>query len=333
MNTLTTGIAFVLAAALACGPAAANDSSGFQGTGGIELSANNDVQMTSEDLYISPTEIRVSYVFRNVTDHPVTTMVVFPFPDLDLSEGLTASNWAFPVKSANFLNFKVWVDDRPAKPTLERRAFFKGRDVTQEVAAAGALDIVPWRDGAYESETAALAKPALERLRRDGLLADGEDPDTPQWQLRTRYFWTQTFPPGRDVKVRLTYRPFVGRALIGKTGTIDGRTVVGNLVGERATGGDRYCLDEGTRRALAAAARRGTNIEDVAELEYVLITARNWRGPIGRFRLTIDKGAPQSIISLCWHGLRRTGPTTFTATANDFVPAHDIDLLIFNPPH
>lgn len=312
------------------GPAHANDSTGFQGTTGIELAPTSDISMVSEDLAISPTLIRVAYVFRNVTDHPVSTLVVFPLPDLDLSQGLTAPNWAFPAAGANFLDFKIWVDGKPIAPTLERRAFFKGRDVTREVEAAGALGLAPWLDGAYERQTAALPAAALDRLRRDGLIAEGEDPDTPQWQLRLRYFWNQTFPAGATVRVRHTYRPFVGRALIGKVGDIDGRGVVGRLVGGRSETADRYCLDDGTRRALAAAEKRKSLSGDVAELEYILTTARNWRGPIGHFHLTIDKGAPDNIVSLCWPGLRKTGPTTFEWTGTGFTPSRDIALLIFN---
>ena len=317
-------------AALAALPAVANDSSGFEGTTGIELSSTDAVGMDSEDLFVSPRLIRVDYVFRNVTDHPVQSLVVFPFPDLDLSAGLTAPNWAFPAEGTNFLDFKVWVDGRPVAPTLERRAFFKGRDVTDEVKAAGALDLAPWREGAYDRQVAALAPAAVEALRKAGLIAPGEDPDTPQWQLRTRYFWPQTFPARSEVRISHSYRPFVGRTLIGKAEAIDGHTVVGRLVGEPPGAGDRYCLDPSTRRALGAAERRGTLSGDVAEIEYILLTARNWRGPIGRFHLTVDKGAPDNVVSLCWSGLRKTGPTTFESTIGNFVPSRDLDIVIFN---
>ena len=66
------------------------------------------------------------------------------------------------------------------------------------------------------------------------------------------------------------------------------------------------------------------------ELDYILTTARNWRGPIGRFHLTIDKGDPKGILSLCWNGLKKTGPTVFESTLTDFVPDRDIKLVIFS---
>ena len=328
-------LAAILAAAILLPPdlAAANDSTGFQGTTGIELSATGDIRMVSEDLRIGLDEIRVSYVFRNVSDYPVETMVVFPLPDLDLSRGLTEPNWAFPSGSHDFLNFRLWIDDRPLTPTLERRAFYRGQDVTREVEAAGALDLAPWKPGAYDDQAKALPASALERLRSAGLIQEGEERNTPQWQLRNRYFWRQTFPVGTEVRVRHIYKPFLGSALIGKAAEVDGRKVVGRFIGEeRNPGGDRYCLDDGTRRALAAAQSRNpkeTMPFGAAEIEYILTTARNWRGAIGSFHLTLDKGAPENILSLCWNGLKKTGPTTFESTIAGFVPDRDIRLLIF----
>ncbi len=334
-----TGLGFplsvVLAAALLLVPslAAANDSTGFQGTTGIELSTTDDIRMISEDLWIGLDEIRVSYVFHNVSNHPVQTLVVFPLPDLDLSQGLTGPNLAFPSANQDFLNFRLWVDDRPLAPTLERRAFHQGQEVTRELEATGALELVPWKRGGYDEQAQKISPSALDRLRHAGLILEGEDANTPQWLLRTRYFWQQTFPAGAEVRIRHAYKAFVGRALLGKATEVTGRTVVGRISGDgKKDEGNRYCLDGGTRRALAAVQSRNPEEAmpfDAAEIEYILTTARNWRGPIGRFHLTLDKGQPENVLSLCWNGLKKTGPTTFESTIANFVPDHDIRLLIF----
>ena len=69
------------------------------------------------------------------------------------------------------------------------------------------------------------------------------------------------------------------------------------------------------------------------ETDFVLKTARNWKGPIGRFHLTIDKLKPDNLISLCWDGdLKKTGPTTFESTRENFAPAGDIKLLVLETP-
>jgi len=321
---------FLLPWMLTALPAQANDSSGFQGTSGIALSQNSDVRMVSEDLYISPGEIRVEYVFRNITDHPVETLVAFPLPDLDLSAGISAPNWIFPAQGPNFLDFKLWVDGRPVAPALERRAIFHGKDVTEILARAGALDLAPWLPGAYEKQTKAMPRQVLDRLHREGLLAEDEDPDMPQWILRAKYFWTQQFPAGADVRIRHTYKPFAGHALVENADGIDGRKTVGRLLGDRPADDDRYCLDTGTRKALKMASHGSKRLLDAVEIEYILTTARNWLGPIGRFHLTIDKAAAGDVASLCWPGLRKTGPTTFEATSDNFTPDRDIKLLLFH---
>lgn len=326
-------LALALLLPLGATPAAANSSTGFQGTGGIELTKTDSIEMRSEDLWIGLDEIRISYVFRNVGDRPVETLVAFPLPDLDLARGMMATAWGFPQPAADFLDFRLWIDDAPVRPALERRALFRGQDVTATVAAAGALDLAPWAPGAYDEIARTMDPAALARLREAGLIRSLDEDNTPQWQLRTRYYWTQIFPPGRDVRVRHVYKPFVGSALLGSLKEIDGRSAVGRYLGE-PSGGDRYCLDAATRRTLAAAEAKHppkspTAAYNSAEIEYILTTARNWRGPIGRFHLTIDKGAPENLLSLCWDGLSKTGPTSFESSKTDFVPDRDIRLLVF----
>jgi hypothetical protein len=44
--------------------------------------------------------------------------------------------------------------------------------------------------------------------------------------------------------------------------------------------------------------------------------------------MTLDKGRPENILSLCWSGLRRTGPTRFEFEARDWTPDRDVRLLI-----
>jgi hypothetical protein len=56
-------------------PAHANDSSAELATGGLVFVKNNNIEMASEDLFISATEIRVRYRFINRSDKDVVTHV------------------------------------------------------------------------------------------------------------------------------------------------------------------------------------------------------------------------------------------------------------------
>lgn len=53
--------------------------------------------------------------------------------------------------------------------------------------------------------------------------------------------------------------------------------------------------------------------------------------PVGRFRLTLDKGEARNAISLCAEGVVKTGPTTFVVEKSGFSPARDLDILIVVP--
>ena len=67
-------------------------------------------------------------------------------------------------------------------------------------------------------------------------------------------------------------------------------------------------------------------------IEYVLTTGGNWAlGTIGDFKLTIDKGEPDNLVSFCGENVRKTGPTTFEMTAKDYYPERDIEILILHP--
>ncbi|CAO4170271.1 DUF4424 family protein [Methylorubrum extorquens] len=69
------------------------------------------------------------------------------------------------------------------------------------------------------------------------------------------------------------------------------------------------------------------------EVPYIVTTARNWAGRIGRFTLTVDQGRADALVSFCRQGVRKTEPTTFVWEARDYVPDSDLRvLLVSNDP-
>ena len=60
----------------------------------------------------------------------------------------------------------------------------------------------------------------------------------------------------------------------------------------------------------------------------MLKTGANWAGPIGQFRMVVDKQYPDNLISFCGDGVKKTGPTTFEITAKDVTPQQDLSILI-----
>lgn len=57
------------------------------------------------------------------------------------------------------------------------------------------------------------------------------------------------------------------------------------------------------------------------DVEYVLGTGRNWKGPIADFTLRIEKDSPEQFVSLCFPGrAKRVSPTVLEFSHTDFVP-------------
>ncbi|WP_439817923.1 DUF4424 family protein [Zavarzinia sp. CC-PAN008] len=321
-----TRLAILLTGLLAFGaPAAANDSSAVLGAGGLVLTQNDVIVLEQEDLFLSRAEVRVAYRFRNTSDRDVETLVAFPMPVLDVA-ALSESDSDVPVRGdPNYLEFRTTVDGRPVVAEMEQKASFEGQDVTALLLAKG-LKLSVFDPG-YEAaltgmapaDAAVLAARRLVDMDETGHATHG------YWMEQTTWFWRQVFPAGAVTEVRHRYRPVVGHRFF-TAHDLDEPELSADL--------DRqHCVDPPTRRALRQKLARtgqepGLALLMAHQVDYVLVTANNWAGPIGRFTLTLDKGDPVAILSLCIDGLVKTGPTTFTGSWTNYVPDRDLSLLI-----
>jgi len=316
---------------LLAAPAQADDSSAALDAGSIVFTKNTPIRMAAEDLYVSPDAVRIRFEFTNPTKKDVKTIVAFPLPDID-----TAAFWGSPIGTVtdnpqNFVNFKAVVDGKPVALTVEQRAFVKGKDVTAQIEAAGA-PVNPVTDEGY-LKLEQLPKDKQKQMIAEGLAeGDAVNEFIPQWTVRTRFYWTQDFPAGKTVVIEHSYQPVTGQFFyspeyIKRTAKIDGND---------------YCIDDKTWAAImtksGAAKGADPNMGYLVayQTDYILKTATNWQGPIGRFHLTLDKLKPDNILTLCWDGaLKKTGPTTFEFTADNFVPKQNIDMLVLESavPH
>ena len=66
-------------------------------------------------------------------------------------------------------------------------------------------------------------------------------------------------------------------------------------------------------------------------IEYILVTGANWSGPIKNFRLVVDKGSSDNLVSFCGQGVRKISPTQFEIRAADFTPTSNLSILILSP--
>ena len=321
------------AMALSVTPALANDLIAELGTGGLVLSRSDAVSMESEDLAISPEEVTVDYVFRNNTDKDVDAIVAFPMPDI---EGDPEEMPAIPDgQSDNFLGFEVTIDGVAAKPQLEQKVFALGIDIGADLKAQK-VPFNPFGDAAKAALANLPQAVADDWVNRGIIIQDSADDGSgmktvyaPFWQLRSTYWWRSTFPANKQVRVSHRYKPSVG-------GTSSVSFFYdGQFQGQYATYKTRYCMDDAFENAVRKAAKDDPDgypkyFEN--RIAYILTTGGNWAaGNIGKFKLTVDKGNPKSLVSFCGENVKKVGPTTFEMTARDFYPEHDIDILLLNP--
>jgi hypothetical protein len=65
---------------------------------------------------------------------------------------------------------------------------------------------------------------------------------------------------------------------------------------------------------------------------YVLSTGATWAGPIRDFRLIVDKGDPDNLVSFCAAGVRKLDATRFEVRQNNFTPKSDLAIILLRPP-
>jgi Domain of unknown function (DUF4424) len=298
---------FAAAALIGCiitppGNALANDSEAEVGIGGLVLRKNAHVEMRSEDLYVSAKEIRVRYRFYNKSGSDVRTIVAFPLPEVTTDDDGER-------RGLSELKFFTRVNGVPVTTQIEQQALVGGMDRTDVLkrfripldpnASQDALDRLP-HERWGELTKAGLGKPTEIRLK-------------PLWTLKTTYYWNQTFPAKKEIMIEHRYVPITGGAV------------------PRDWSGDwsvseyqkTYCID----REFVRSAKQHKNSSE-QWISYILTTGGNWAGPIGEFRLVVDKGDPSNLVSFCADGVKKISPTEFEVRKKNFKPSKDLNVLI-----
>jgi len=223
------------------------------------------------------------------------------------------------------------VDGKPVPTRSVRRALAQGRDVTRDLRALGLDDeqifVTFGRASDVHPDARELAPAMWQRVHR---VIGASASDT--WEVEETRLWEQIFPAHREIVVEHRYSPFVGRVYdvpyqrgfgwVEASSDLQPSTVVGP-----AHSPSEACVGDDTRasiqRQMARLVERGA--ENVGrmldDVEYILGTGRNWKGPIGDFTLRIEKARPNDIVSLCFPGQpRRVSPTVLEFHQTDFVP-------------
>jgi hypothetical protein len=149
----------------------------------------------------------------------------------------------------------------------------------------------------------------------------------PRWGLHTAFYWEQTFPALAETVIEHRYKPSVGETVQTALG---GPNESAEPWHEEYK--EKYCFDyeflaavERARRAVGS--RTGAPYSE-QRIDYILKTGANWSGPIKDFRLVVDKGEPDSLVSFCGQDVKKISDTQFELRRANFVPDGNLSVLI-----
>ena len=334
----TATIALMLAA-----PAIGNDTMAQLGTGGLVFVTNDQIKMASEDLYISPTEVRVTYEFENTSEEDQHILVAFPMPDIQGSGDFMID---VPIQNANYgsaepiddpdnlFGFATTFNGVPVEAELHQYVFNNNIDYTKLLKNLG-VPLEPFGEATSDA-LAKLDADDIQNLTRLGLVfsyefdgGNGTEVDVvPIWTLRSTYSWEATFKPGISDVVH-TYRPSVGGTVATTFIPKEGDDYAQERYDEYVK---KYCVED---NLVSAVRKQGITQDGWTNypyyenwISYIWSTGNNWSGSIGKFTLTVDKGSTDNFVSFCGEDVKKIGPTTFQMTATDWWPPYDRELEI-----
>nr|WP_174559649.1 DUF4424 family protein [Acinetobacter bouvetii] len=289
----------------------ANDSTGYVATGGVQYLKNTEIQMLSEDLFISKKIITVDYQFKNLSHKDVTETVLFPLPKI---ENFFESDFADTERLLK--SFKVQVNGKSIQPEMHVRTFIQKDqqsspvDTTAMFKQCGFTEkdmFNPWSRQDYEYETFEAKLRHCKNPELQKLLP--KDPnEVISWSSQVIYSWKQNFKANSITYVKHQYTPLVGGSVA--------------LYPEEDV--KTYCMDQNFKAGLRKAKSQQAPYQ---ALGYILTTGANWAKPIQNFKLTIERDAGE-LVSFCWAGeVKKISATRFQMIEKNFVPKQDLDII------
>lgn len=329
-SPVAAGCAVLLVLAAVC-RTKADDSAASVAAGGIHLVRSRGIVMKQEVLrfgfiggstriWLAHPQVRVAYEFLNVTRRPITTEVAFPVPPYDNDQWFGSPN----SDQLGLEDFKLSVNGRPHAFQIQVRAMVGSRDVTVKLRQLG-VDIADFRGDELSPSVKRLSPPVRQRLKQEGIL---DDIGWPAWSVAKLYYWKQTFPPGEVVRIAHEYTPIVGAAY-----DADGSGSFTGFDPERAA-----CAGPRLADRLQAAINVAGDAVETHWIDFILLTAKNWGRPIGKFQLEIDKEpaaafpkGEREYLSFCWpYVLREVAPGRFVSTVRNFVPRRNLHIGFYD---
>lgn len=298
----------------------ANDGIAHVSTGGIELLKTDDIQMVSEELEISTKQIKVKYHFLNTSKNDIKATVAFPMPAFSNAAERSENDH-------QMTDFKLFVNGVQMPVNMRRVFRIKGVDVTDQLRKIGLSEQQIFDPEflcfffAKSANRECLLKPelfaAIKKLGYENY-GDAEIQETAYWEL--------VFPAGKEIEVTHEYKPFTG--WVYQPSSVIDRSQVNGLFKNGAA-----CMDDKTLQSITKMYQKGEAMPNlwIGDVEYILGTGRNWKGPIKDFKLILKKDMPEQRVSLCFPGKPvKTSPTTIEFAQKNFVPQDKLYVIFYH---
>jgi hypothetical protein len=300
--------------------------------GGLVLTKPNDadISIESADISINPETTLAKYRILNRAATPANVTLAFPIPELDFSD--SDVSYAIPGSDPlNFVGLSTRIAGKPGAFAFAQSAQLNGKDITA-VLKQNKLPLVPI--GTFQNQLALLTPEQRDKLAETGIIAqEGNDANgnpifTPTWTVRTTSSKRTALPPGQPIDIELRYRTSVGTSL--DTPLRNPLRNDPSLASQVRRYKTDYCIDDGFYVGLdRIAAATDANVNKMRErrITYAL-SGRNALGVVKEFRLVVDKGRADRVVSFCLENLKRISATAFEMRAVDFTPDKDLKVLL-----
>ncbi|WP_460450329.1 DUF4424 family protein [Alsobacter sp. SYSU BS001988] len=316
---------------LSVGQAAAAESVTELRLAALALPADETrIRLDAADIAIGPEAVVARYRLVNHSEAAVSVTLAFPMPNLDFSDPDVSLAIPGP-DPLNFLGLTARIDGKPADVRFSQSAQLNGRDVTATLRQSG-LALAPV--GPFQAQLAAMPQPLRDKLTDGGVLAilgadvQGAPIYAPKWTVRTLATRRLAFAPGQAMDVEIRHRTSLGASpdTMLRNPLRDAPGLSAEVHRYKA----EYCIDDAFFAALDRMTTAGdANVSGLRErrILYALEGAAA-AGPIKDFRLVVDKGRPDRLVSFCLDNLKRISPTRFEMRATDYRPTRGLKVLL-----
>lgn len=296
------------------------------GSAGLQVMLDPNLKIERQDLTISLDQISVSYLIYNSSNSDLVQTIAVPIPMT-----IKVNNQNLTLQNA------------------QAAVSYQGQDITATLKSLGVpLDPIT---AIHSIDSSPNRDHIRSKLIADRLLE--KDQETPQWHLRTMYFWRQVFPANSKVTINESYKPLPTNKTIkgGNSSivtmplhalkkiynlavhwTLHDPITASNLKTLLETNNPQaaiICPDLKDYQSLAPQEHSFTNktILDTKQVCFQYLFNNSYSAPIKRFTLKIDNSDNMQPL-ICWHAaMKPQGKNTLVFEAENYVPLQNVSVL------